>query len=69
MENYILNRGGYLFTNADVKEIIIKDNKTVGVKVKYLNDLIEIKCPIVVSSVGLIHTYDLLSNVLFLILD
>jgi all-trans-retinol 13,14-reductase len=50
----ILNRGGHIYTNADVQEIIVQNNKAVGVRM--LNGQ-EIMAPIVISSAGIVNTY------------
>ena len=46
--------GGEIFTNAPVQEIIVKNNKAVGVK---MADGKELFAPIIVSSAGIVNTY------------
>ena len=53
----IQKAGGEIFTNARVQEIIVKNNKAVGVK---MTDGKEILSPIVVSNAGVINTYQYL---------
>jgi len=50
----IQRAGGEIFTNARVQEIIVKNNKVVGVK---MIDGKEILAPIVVSNAGVVNTY------------
>lgn len=50
----IQKAGGEIFTNAEVKEVIIKNNKAVGVK---MADGKEILAPIVISDAGIYNTY------------
>ncbi len=50
----ILNAGGQVFTNAEVKEVIIKNNKAVGVK---MYDGKEYFAPVVISDAGIYNTY------------
>ncbi len=50
----IQKTGGEIFTNAMVKEIIVKNNKAVGVR---MIDGKEILAPIVVSNAGIVNTY------------
>ena len=50
----IQKTGGEIFTNAMVKEVIVKNNKAVGVR---MIDGKEILAPIVVSNAGIINTY------------
>lgn len=46
--------GGQIFTNAPVKEVIIKDNKAIGVR---MADGKEFFAPIIVSNAGIINSY------------
>lgn len=55
----IKNAGGEIFVNAGVKEIIIKDNKAIGVK---MEDGKELFAPIVISNAGIENTYRHLVN-------
>ncbi len=50
----IINRGGNIYTNAEVDEIIIKNNKAIGVK---MEDGKEIFAKWIVSSAGAVNTY------------
>jgi len=50
----ILKAGGEIFTNAEVKEILVKDNKAVGVK---MFDGKEYFAPVVISDAGIYNTY------------
>jgi all-trans-retinol 13,14-reductase len=50
----VLSNGSEIFTNADVKEIIVKDNKATGVR---MADGKEYFAPIVISSAGIVNTY------------
>ncbi|CAN5217006.1 NAD(P)/FAD-dependent oxidoreductase [soil metagenome] len=51
----IINGGGAIYTNADVKEIIVEGNKATGVR---LADGVTIKAPMVISSAGIMNTYN-----------
>lgn len=53
----VLNAGGEIYTNAEVKEIIVKNNKAVGVKMVDGN---EYYAPVIISSAGIITTYNTL---------
>jgi len=50
----ILNAGGEVFTNAEVKEVIVKNGKAVGVK---MFDGKEFFAPVVISDAGIFTTY------------
>ncbi len=50
----VQNAGGEIFTNADVKEVIVKENKAVGVR---MADGKEFYAPVVVSDAGVYNTY------------
>lgn len=50
----IAESGGIVLTNADVQEIIVKNNKAIGVK---MADGKEITAPLIISSAGIINTY------------
>ncbi len=51
----IVKKGGQIYTNAEVDEIIIKNNKAVGVKMKGGQ---AIHAPTVISSTGVINTFN-----------
>ena len=51
----IQKTGGDIFTNARVKEIIVKDNKAVGVR---MADGKEFFAPVIVSDAGIVNTYN-----------
>ena len=51
----ITDRGGFLFAQADVGEIIVQDGQTKGVVVNGKT----INCKVVVSSIGVLPTYNL----------
>ena len=51
----ILDKGGAIFTNAEVKEVIIKDKKAIGVK---MLDGKEFFAPIIISDAGIYNTYE-----------
>jgi all-trans-retinol 13,14-reductase len=55
----VLKAGGEIYTNAEVKEIIIQNNKAVGVK---MLDGDEYFAPVVISSAGIVTTYSKLVN-------
>ena len=55
----IKNAGGEVFVNAGVQEIIIKDNKAVGVK---MEDGSELFAPIIISNAGIENTFGHLVN-------
>jgi len=48
------NRGGEVYISAEVKEIIVKNNKAIGVR---MEDDLEIFAPMVVSGAGIYNTY------------
>lgn len=50
----ILNAGGEIYTNAEVKEIVFENDKAVGVKMFDGNVL---KAPVIVSDAGIFTTY------------
>lgn len=50
----ITDRGGLVLTNAEVSEIVVKNNKAIGVK---MADGKEIHAPITISSAGVINTF------------
>lgn len=50
----VLAAGGDVFINAPVQEVIVKDNKAVGVR---LQDGKEFFAPIIVSNAGILNTY------------
>lgn len=50
----ILNAGGEVFTNAEVKEVLIKNGKAVGVKMFDGKDFF---APVVISDAGIYNTY------------
>ena len=50
----ILNAGGEIFTNAEVKEVLVKNGRAVGVK---MFDDNEYFAPVVVSDTGIYNTY------------
>jgi all-trans-retinol 13,14-reductase len=50
----IINAGGDVFTNAEVKEVIVKNRKAVGVK---MFDGKEFFAPVVISDAGIYNTY------------
>jgi all-trans-retinol 13,14-reductase len=50
----VLNAGGEIFNNAEVKEIIVKDRKAVGVR---MTDGKEFFAPMIVSDAGIYNTY------------
>jgi len=53
MASVVVNGGGEIFTNAEVKEIIVKNNTAVGVR---MADGQEIFAPQIVSTVGALNT-------------
>ncbi len=50
----VQNAGGEVYISAEVKEIIVKNNKAVGVR---MEDEREILAPLVISSAGIYNTY------------
>jgi len=50
----ILNAGGEVFTNAEVKEVIVKNGKAIGVK---MFDGKDFYAPVVISDAGIYTTY------------
>lgn len=50
----VLQAGGQIFTNAEVKQVLVKNGKAVGVQ---MADGKEIFAPLVVSSTGVFNTY------------
>jgi len=61
IEQTIEKFGGRIFTNFEVLEILIKDNKAYGVKARNLSsankDVVEFYAPIIVSATGAQSTY------------
>ncbi|MDX2002482.1 MAG: NAD(P)/FAD-dependent oxidoreductase [Chitinophagales bacterium] len=55
IEPIIEKAGGKIYTNAEVAEILVKDNKAIGVKMK---DGKEIHAPMVISSAGVHNTFE-----------
>lgn len=55
----IKNTGGEVFVNAGVQEIIIRDNKAVGVK---MEDGSELFAPMIISNAGIENTFGKLVN-------
>lgn len=51
----IINGGGAIYTNAEVKEIAVESGKTIGVR---MADDVVIKAPMVISSAGIMNTYN-----------
>lgn len=51
----VLDAGGEIFTNAEVKQVLVKDGKAIGVQ---MSDGKELLAPIVVSSTGIFNTYN-----------
>jgi all-trans-retinol 13,14-reductase len=51
----ILNAGGAIYTNAEVKEIVVTDGKATGVR---MADNVVIEAPMVISSAGIMNTYN-----------
>jgi all-trans-retinol 13,14-reductase len=49
-----MEAGGEIFTNAEVKEVLIKNNKAIGVK---MYDGKEFFAPVVISDAGIYNTY------------
>lgn len=50
----IIKAGGNIFTNADVKQILVRDGKAVGVR---MQDDFEIMAPLIISNAGIDITY------------
>lgn len=50
----VIHNGGHIYTNAEVEEILVENNKAVGVR---MIDGKEYKAPMVISSAGIINTY------------
>lgn len=50
----IINNGGAIYTNAEVKEIVVANGKTTGV---LMADGVTINAPMVISSAGVMNTY------------
>lgn len=53
-EEVIARAGGAIFTNAEVEEILVEENRAVGVRVA---DGAELRAPVVISNAGAASTY------------
>ncbi len=51
----VLKNGGHIYTNAEVDEILVQNNKAVGVRMADGN---EVMAPMVISSAGIVNTYE-----------